>query len=405
MRRILFGLIAGGVALGGLVSCRQRPVPDFPFAEVTPGLSYGNQIIADFPWSIHAVRVERSRADFCLQSVHARGGAVGLSRLSEQLQGMPADRGLPMAAVNGDFYQRDRTYAGDPRGLQISGGELLSGPVGGVGFWVDVDDRAWATNVSAHFQVTWLGGPNLVFGLNEERTPDAAVLYTPAVGGSTRTSGGVEWVLGPAGGGRWLPLPVDDVLKARIQAVREGGDSPLAPDVMVLSFGPALARKLPKLAVGTEVKLSTATSPVLAGTRTAISGGPVLVREGQRLKLPRPSSEAYEFRSMSERHPRTGIGWNSQYFYLVEVDGRQPRLSVGMTLAELADCFVSLGCTDAMNLDGGGSATLWCDGKVRNQPSEGVERPIANSLVVTRGAVDCGSPLRGGGASRPNPAR
>ncbi len=43
-----------------------------------------------------------------------------------------------------------------------------------------------------------------------------------------------------------------------------------------------------------------------------------------------------------------------------------------------------LGCEEAMNLDGGGSATLWVLGSVRNSPSEGEERPGANALVLMK---------------------
>ena len=69
--------------------------------------------------------------------------------------------------------------------------------------------------------------------------------------------------------------------------------------------------------------------------------------------------------------------------FLVVVDGRQPEFSVGMTLAELADYMVKLGCTEAMNFDGGSSAVMWHDGKIVNQPCQG-EREIANSLLVIR---------------------
>ena len=68
----------------------------------------------------------------------------------------------------------------------------------------------------------------------------------------------------------------------------------------------------------------------------------------------------------------------------MEVDGRQKSLSVGMTLDELSAYLRKLGCNEAMNLDGGGSATLWCTGKVRNSPCDGQERAIANSLIVVR---------------------
>ena len=110
----------------------------------------------------------------------------------------------------------------------------------------------------------------------------------------------------------------------------------------------------------------------------------MLVRNGKRQRITKPSAESYEFSSMMERHPRTAIGWNQGYFFLVEVDGRQKNLSVGMTLDELSAYLVKLGCEEAMNLDGGGSATLWYNGKVQNNPCDGQERPIANSLIVVR---------------------
>ena len=55
-----------------------------------------------------------------------------------------------------------------------------------------------------------------------------------------------------------------------------------------------------------------------------------------------------------------------------------------MTLHELAEDIVKLGCTDAMNLDGGGSATCWVYGQVMNNPSEGEERGMGNSLVIVQ---------------------
>ena len=80
--------------------------------------------------------------------------------------------------------------------------------------------------------------------------------------------------------------------------------------------------------------------------------------------------------------PRTALGWNKHYLYLVEVDGRQLDLSLGMTFPQLAKYMLGLGCEQAMNLDGGGSATLWAFGAVKNSPSEGQERPAPNALVV-----------------------
>ena len=133
---------------------------------------------------------------------------------------------------------------------------------------------------------------------------------------------------------------------------------------------------------GAFLTVSTATVPGLRAVRTAISGGPILVRSGKTQRNGSLSDGTYEFTSMLERHPRSAIGWNDQYYFLVEVDGRQLDLSLGMTLEELANYMQELGCDEAMGLDGGGSATIWYEGKVRNSPCDGRERDIANSLVV-----------------------
>ena len=90
-------------------------------------------------------------------------------------------------------------------------------------------------------------------------------------------------------------------------------------------------------------------------------------------------------RSKDPRNPRTAIGWNDKEFFFVVVDGRSKELSIGVRFAELADLMVELGCKEALNLDGGGSTTLWLGGKVVNHPSEkGVERNVANALVLVR---------------------
>jgi exopolysaccharide biosynthesis protein len=149
----------------------------------------------------------------------------------------------------------------------------------------------------------------------------------------------------------------------------------------VLSVGPVLARGMAKLSPGTVLTLSTATSPDLRGARTALSGGPVLVQGGRVQRSRALGSDSTV--SYSRRHPRSAIGWGKGFCWLVQVDGRQRR-SVGMTLPELGELMRTLGCDEAMNLDGGGSATFWYDGQVRNNPCDGDERDIANSIAVVR---------------------
>jgi hypothetical protein len=350
----------------------------------TAGISYTNYLEPRVPWSIHVVRIDRRNSAIEFQSAHAGGGAVGLSPLSAQIRQLKPELGAPLAAINGDFYQRDRAYAGDPRGLQIVDGEVISAPAGGVCFWIDALGHPHATNVQSLFEVVWTNGAKPAFGLNGERQPNGLQLYTPSLGHSTHTQGGRELVLERMPGSPWLPLRMAETYTARVREVRDSGDTPLTADVMVLSVGPTLARTLVPLEAGAVVKIVTASSPTLWGAKTALGGGPVLVRGGRRQSIAQPAVESYEVTSMLERHPRTAIGWNQASLFLVEVDGRQRKLSVGMTLDELSAYLVRLGCQEAMNFDGGGSATLWYDGQVRNSPCDGGERPIANSLIIVR---------------------
>lgn len=76
-------------------------------------------------------------------------------------------------------------------------------------------------------------------------------------------------------------------------------------------------------------------------------------------------------------HPRTAVGIDRQqrWLTLVVVDGRQAKISEGMSLRELADLMAELGCHDAINLDGGGSSIMLLEddeGHLRpqNRPSD-----------------------------------
>jgi hypothetical protein len=355
------------------------------------GLGYTNYRLADVPWSIHVVQVARSNRLYEVHSVHAGNSALGLDTLSDQVNLLNPRLGLPVAAINGDFYQRDRAYAGSPRGLQVIDGELISGPGNKISLWIDVTGQVFASNIVSRFEILWPDGTPTPFKLNGERSPNGVELFTPAIGRSTRTSGGRELILERSGTAPWLPLRLGKTYTAVVREVRESGDSRLSPDTLVVSLGPGALRRVPSVQAGAVLRFTTATTPTLQGVKTAVSGGPILLRNGRHPRIEASFAESYEYSSMLEPHPRAAIGWNQDSFFLVEVDGRQRNLSIGMTLDELARFMASLGCQEAMNFDGGGSATLWYKGEVRNSPCERAEREIANSLVVVKRKTEVGT--------------
>ena len=358
-------------------------IPPAATAGGADGASYKNYRMEDVPWSIHVARIPRSGA-FEFVTAHAKGAAIGLSTLTDQVASMDPALGTPVAAVNGDFYQRDKEFAGDPRGLQIVNGEMWSAPNGGDCFWVDAQGVPHAEPVVSHLKVAWPNGTKISFGLNGARGSREAELYTPALGTSTHAGGDRELTLERGGDGAWLPFRPWEAYVARVRAVSDTGNSALTPDTMVLSLSHKLAESLPALKAGETLQISTATTPSLKGVRAAIGGGPLVVSRHRAIPVKAVDSASYQSSTMVERHPRTAIGWNKDDFFLVVVDGRQEALSVGMTLEELARYMVSLGCDEAMNLDGGGSSELWFEGSVRNSPCDRKERDIANSLIVVR---------------------
>ena len=377
----VLGVVFGGVGLSG-------PAPDGVLEngavggnsnqpahrerEREHGYSYFHDSSKVGPLSIHVFKLDRSRHDWVLANTLGNGRTLGMSTVSDQLKLLPPASGKPLAAVNGDFYFNDSRLPGDPRDLQIHEGELISAPSGHACFWIDPSGEFQSTNVFSRFRVVWPDQSTTPIGLNEVRDNDSAVLYTAAAGAATPAGTGTELILESTQDGSWLPLRVGQVFRARVKAVRSGGETFLNRETAVLSLGPKLAAKAVPLAQGAVIQLVTETIPSLTGVTLAIGGGPTLVRSGKPM----------EWSGFLMRHPRTAIGWTREFCFLVEVDGRQNELSIGMTFPELAAYLVKLGCQEAMNLDGGGSATMWVLGQVINSPSEGHERPGANALVV-----------------------
>ena len=118
-------------------------------------------------------------------------------------------------------------------------------------------------------------------------------------------------------------------------------------------------------------------TPVEDWMHDAVSGRPVLVRDGERFNY----DPCVDF---CARNPRTAVGLSQDgaTLWMVTVDGRSSG-SVGATLNELGGLMKSLGAHTAINLDGGGSTTMYIKGAgVVNTPSDGAQRVVANHLGV-----------------------
>lgn len=349
-------------------------------SDAAEGVSYTN-IVRKGPLSIHVIRFPRNLAAFEIRSLHSAGNAVGLGRLSDQLKLLKD--ATPVAAINGDFYQRNGPFAGDPRGLQIVDGELISAPARGASFWINANGQPQIAVTDSALRVVWPDGATSPLGLNGRCEPSDLQLYTPTLGSNARANAGREFVMVSADGSTNLSFRAGADFSMSVREIRNAGAGPVEQGTFVLAVGPAAARKIPQLQAGSKLRIISATIPSVRGATQAIGGGPTLVLSGKNQRFNDGDDESYQLSSMRERHPRSAIGWSDSEFIWVSVDGRQ-RASIGMRMDELAALMMELGCKEAMNLDGGGSSTLWFEGKVRNRPCDGGERPVANSLVLVR---------------------
>jgi exopolysaccharide biosynthesis protein len=112
--------------------------------------------------------------------------------------------------------------------------------------------------------------------------------------------------------------------------------------------------------------------------------GPLLMYEGSVLPLPKTAFN-------DNRHPRTcACVTHENDVILLTVDGRTPE-SQGVSLHELSFIMQNLNCKDAINLDGGGSTTMYIEGKgVVNMPCDNKkfdhegERKVSNIIFIRR---------------------
>lgn len=366
------------------------------------------QPFADKPQIVNVLEVDLRKPDVRVEAALASGTVYrqdltqGRETVSATVQRLGA-----VAGVNADFFP----FTGDPLGIHIQGGELVSEPSQRVAFGMTARREVIFGEVIVRGQVTPEGDEPLPLnGINRPIQANECLLITPRWGDLyPLPNGAVALSLREMEG-----VPALDMTR-RAKAgdlVDASATCSVPPDGALLVATGAQADRLKQWQSGTALTLRFWVDPssqqivlVPAPTREhahlasrggfhrrseaefwaqaamAVGGGPWLLRNGE--VLVDASREGFQSGFADKRHPRTAVGVTADgKLLLVTVDGRQA-MSAGMTLHELARLMLDLGATDAINLDGGGSTTLAVrGGSVMNSPSGGKQRPVANSIVV-----------------------
>lgn len=118
-------------------------------------------------------------------------------------------------------------------------------------------------------------------------------------------------------------------------------------------------------------------------TTSAIGGSPVLIKNNN-IQI----TDAEELISINNTtsRPRSAIGYLSNGMVLIlAVEGDNAPNYPGINLSDLASLLKSLGCTEALNLDGGGSTSMVVNNVKTVRPGDnGVERPVVSAILIKR---------------------
>lgn len=338
------------------------------------------------PWRINVVTIDPRRSRHTLET------AFGNTLMAPEATSRIAARAGAKVAMNGSFfnYQGPTAFRGDPVGLTVTAGTVMSEQTGSTAeqnVFIDADRgrlRMGRFTWKGYVRNTATDKGRTLAGVNRvPRVPAPCasgdteacaaatgelVRFSPRFAASTPSGPGAEAVYGPDGClVRVSPTRGTKLSSAQFsvqgtgaraaQLLREADDGCVRLDEYVLDGN------------GDRMRLRSDTY--------GLSGRYRLVRDGD---IVRNTGSATLF----GRHPRSIIGRTADgRIELVTIDGRSVS-SVGATLVEAAQVARGLGLVDAVNLDGGGSTTLAVDGAVVNRVSGASERPVSDALVLVR---------------------
>lgn len=268
-----------------------------------------------------------------------------------------------IVAINGTFF---KPATGVPLGTLMINKKLYTGPIHDRVAMGIFDNGYNMARIQLNANLKSFGKSLKVDNINQPRTLSTHVIvYTPDWGAVAPAS--------PKYGEQLAVNKDGDVIDV--------STAPLAiPQDGFVVVGPA--QQLDKFRKENHIKFEVSTIPNWDNVNHIISGGPYLVKDSQVFV----DVAEQKLGAIGGRNPRTAVGYTSDNnLIIVTVDGRE-KASVGMTLYELAGFMKSIGCYNAMNLDGGGSTVLYVNGRVVNHPQ--VQGGIALSNALTLNKVE-----------------
>ena len=265
-----------------------------------------------------------------------------------------------IVALNGTYF---KPQTGVPLGTLMINKKMYTGPIYDRVAMGIFDDGFDIARVQFNGTIKGSGHTIKVDNINQPRTLSThTIVYTPEWGNTSP--------IAPKYGVGLLVVD-DKIVKASANPIE-------IPQNGYVISGPK--KQLYPLLDKKKVDLAIETSPQWKDVKHIISGGPYLVKNGEVFV----DMTAQKLQAIGGRNPRSAIGYTKDNnFIFVAVDGREGS-SIGLTLMELANFMKSIGCVNAMNLDGGGSTVMYVNGQVVNNPQVKGGIPLSNAIILSQ---------------------
>lgn len=263
-----------------------------------------------------------------------------------------------LVAINGTYF---KPQTGVPLGTLMINGKIYTGPIYNRVAMGIFDEGFDMARLELNAQVKSFKGNLKVDNINQPRMLSTHVIvYTPEWGSFAPPS----------------PKYGKQIAVENGKIVSIGTQTMPIPHNGYVIVGPD--ERLSKLYRAKHVDLDIKTIPNWDNVKHIISGGPYLVKNGAVFV----DMTEQKLGAIGGKNPRTAIGYTQDgNFIMVAVDGREGA-SVGLTLKELAWFMKSIGCINAMNLDGGGSTVMYVNGRVVNMPKVKGGIALSNALTI-----------------------
>mgnify|MGYP002497167121 FL=1 len=263
-----------------------------------------------------------------------------------------------LVAINGTYF---KPQTGVPLGTLMINGKMYTGPIYNRVAMGIFDNGFDMARLELNAQVKSFKGNVKVDNINQPRMLSTHVIvYTPEWGSFAPPS----------------PKYGKQIAVEKGKIISIGTQSMPIPQNGYVIVGPD--ERLAKIYKAKHIDLDIKTIPNWENVKHIISGGPYLVKNGEVFV----DMTEQKLGAIGGKNPRTAIGYTQDgNFIMVAVDGREGA-SVGLTLKELAWFMKSIGCTNAMNLDGGGSTVMYVNGRVVNMPKVKGGIALSNALTI-----------------------